>query len=130
MKFVLVLASVAALLLAKMEGCEKSTVRGPAGKQLTLAVPESFSIQRGAIEPLQIGLKRENFAAAVRVSLSKLPKGVSARQDSQTVETNAATFVLEASKDADLVTKQAVTVTAVGPDGMTVTENVELTVKE
>ena len=130
MKFALVLASVAALVFAKMEGCEKATVRGPAGKQLTLAVPGAFSIQRGRVEPLQVGLKRENFTAAVRVSLSKLPKGVSARQDSQTVETDAAAFVLEASKDADLVTNHVVTVTAEGPDGMTVTENVNLTVKE
>ncbi len=130
MRHLLTLVSVAVFLLAKAQGCEHATVRGSGGKQLTLGVPDSFSIQRGGTEALQIGLKREKFADAVRVTIAKLPKGVKAQEDSQTVETDAATFVLKADKDADLVTNQAVDVTAVGPEGMTVTEHVKLTVKE
>ncbi len=109
-------------------GCQTATVQGPGGKSLTLVTPKTFTIGRGETRTLEIGVNRENTTAPVTVSLSLLPDGVTARQASKTVETDAATFVLQASRQAALVRNQAAAVTIEGPDGMRGTEHIRLTV--
>jgi hypothetical protein len=109
-------------------GCQKATVQGPGGKSLTLLTPKTLTIGRGETRTLEVGIERRQTTAPVTVSLSLLPDGVTARQASKTVETDAATFVLQASRQAALVRNQAAAVTIEGPDGMRGTEHIRMTV--
>ncbi len=117
-------------LVLVMAAGYQTTVRGPEGKTLTVVAPLPVTIHRGETKLVKVGVKREKISEGVRVSLSNLPAGVTAKDSSMTVETDAATFVLEASKTADLVAKHAVMITAEGPAGMRASREFELTVKE
>ncbi len=122
-------ALLAGLALLVAAGCQ-ATVRGTGGKSLTVVAPLPVTIHRGETKLVQVGVKREKISEGVRVSLSNLPAGVTAKEESKTVETDAATFVLEASKTADLVANHAVMATVQGPEGMRASKNFHLTVKE
>ena len=110
-------------------GCAETTVRGPENKSLTLVVPRSLAIHQGQTEAVEVGIQREKVPGRVRVWISQLPGGVTARESSMTVETDAATFVLTADETAGRVAEHVVMVTAEGPEGMRATGEIRLTVK-
>ncbi|MEX0775465.1 MAG: hypothetical protein WD042_07100 [Phycisphaeraceae bacterium] len=120
--------AVSLMMMLLLVGCQRATVEGSEGRRLTLTVPRSVTIQRGQTQMVEVGIKRHGFTDGVRVSLAGLPSGVSARDSAKTVETDAATLVLEATRTADLVSNQAVTVTVAGPDGMKASEQIRLNV--
>jgi hypothetical protein len=117
------------LPLALVVGCEKSTVEGPGARKITLVKPADQSVQRGSTEKVAIVVARSNFDGPVTIAFDNLPKGVSVADDGGKLEGNERTFVLTASADADLVDRHAVSVTARGPDGMSVTEQFRLSVQ-
>ena len=122
---------VACLVLTFVVGCQKTVVRGPEGKELAMTLPMwGVTAYRGQSTPVEIKIDRTNFTDKVTVSMSQLPNGVDVSPATQTVETDAATFILKTSPTANLVTKQAVTVTIAGPNGMQATDYFHLTVKE
>lgn len=126
----LALGLSAACVVALAAGCQETTVRTSGGKQLTMTVPAGAAIRRGQTMPVEIGIRREGVEGGVTVSISQLPAGVSARESSKTVETDAATFVLTAEESAALVTNHAVQVTVRAPDGATARDHMRLTVRE
>ncbi len=130
MKSTFTVLALGAILMMLVAGCQQSTVRGPQGKALTLTVPATVTIDRGQTQVIEVGLARTDFTSPVRLSLTNLPHGVTARESSKTVETTMATFVIQAANDAALVTNQAVSVRAQGPDGMATTEQFRLTVRQ
>ena len=128
---------VGLLLLAGCSSTEKmswpvnntNTAHGQAGQALTLSAPRSETISRGQTKTIEVGLARSGFTGPVRLTIAQLPAGVSAADAAMEVQTDAATFVLTASKDAALVENQSVRVAAEGPGGMEATEYFKLTVK-
>ena len=113
-------------------GCEKSTVQGDAGKKLTLVKPINQSITRGETEKVSVVVARTNFDGPVMVRFDDLPRGVSLVDTVTNINgnENEKVFVLKAAADADLVKSHRATVSATGPDGMTVKEQFEITIKE
>lgn len=118
-----------ATLLLAAAGCQKAQVRGSGGREMTLTTPRSITITRGETKAVEVGVDRKMFADPVTVRLSRLPNGVNAERLSQTIETDAATFLISAARDATLVVNQPVEVTAEGPDNMVVTDHIPLTVQ-
>jgi hypothetical protein len=123
------LAAVAVCLVATA-ACHSAEIRRPNGEYVAASTPRSMSIRRGESAPLQVAIDRENFRGPVTVSISQLPKGVAVDRSSQKVESDAATFALVASKDADLVANQAVAVVIDDMDGRRATQYVTLTVRD
>ena len=105
-------------------------MRGTHGESLTATTPTSMTIHRGYAAPLEIGIDRERFNGPVTVSIFQLPKGVAADKSSIKAETTSATFILTASKEADLVRNQAVGVTVEDPSGRQATQFVNLNVTD
>lgn len=122
--------AVVALCLVGTAACRTVEVRGPGGRTLAATTPRSMTMRRGEEAPLVIAIDRTNFTGPVKVSLSQLPKGVSVDRGSQSVETTQATFVLKASRQADLVGNQALMVVVEGPDGVRATQYIDLTVAD
>ena len=121
--------AVAFCLLAGT-ACTSTTVRGPGDQSLTATTPRSMTLKRGESAPLEVGIDQDNFTGPVTVSISKLPGGVQTDTSSQKVETTSATFVLSASKTADLVTDQAVLVTVEALSGRKASQYVNLSVRD
>jgi len=113
-------------------GCEKSTVQGDAGKKLTLIKPLDQNITRGETEKVSVVVARTNFDGPVMVRFDDLPRGVTLVDTATNINANEneKVFVLKAAADADLVKNHRATVSATGPDGMTVKEQFELTIKD
>jgi hypothetical protein len=120
---------VVALLLAA-PSCKESTVQGPEAKKLTLVKPSNVSVARGDTDKVALTVKRENFTGPVTVQFSKLPTGVSVEDDGGKIEGTERTFVLKATDTAALVSNHVATVSVSGPDGMKVSEEFEITIKE
>lgn len=110
-------------------GPEGTTVRANENQTLTLMAPKSASITRGQTKMITVALKRHGFNDPVQVSISDLPSGVTVRESSKSIQGDKATFVLDASNDAALVKNQAIRISAEGPNNVTATQQVELSVK-
>jgi hypothetical protein len=118
------------LLALFVAGCGQTTIDGPGGKKLTLKTPWSVDIERGGTAQIDVGIERTKTDEPVTVSIGQLPRGVSARQTTKTVETDSVVFILEADSDAALVSNHAVAITLQGPEGMKGTRHVRLSVGE
>lgn len=132
MKTIAKLVTTSLCVIGLAAGCEKSTVQGDAGKKLTLVKPIDQNITRGETEKVSVVVARTNFDGPVMVRFDDLPRGVSLVDTSTNINgnENEKTFVLKASTDADLVKNHRATVSATGPDGMTVKEQFEITIKD
>lgn len=120
---------ISALLVGT--ACQQTTVRGTSGSAMTIRGPHTpVVIQRGHSQALEVGIVREGFTDAVHVELQQLPAGLSAKNASQSVQTDQATFILTADPKADLVTKHQAKVIATRPGGMQATQYVSLTITE
>jgi len=111
-------------------GCEKTTVKGPEGKKLTLVKPMDTTIERGETRKVSISIARENYSGPVTVKFEGLPAGVTVADGGRQIEGNERTFALVASNNADLVSNHAAEVTISGPDGISATEVFHVTVRE
>ena len=112
-------------------GCNRTTVQGPGNTALTVEAPAApVVVKRGNMQTVEVSIVREGFSDPVKVDLTDLPRGVTARQPARSIETNKATFILDASDKADLVANHRAKVTAVGPDGATATQYVSIVVTE
>jgi hypothetical protein len=123
------IAMVVPVLLV-FSGCEKSTVEGTGGKELTLTKPSSVSVQRGETDKVNISISRKNFTGPVRIKFNNLPAGMEVVDANREIGGDDATFVLQASDKADLVENHNATVTVEGPEGMRATQPLVITVKE
>ncbi len=126
----LVLPTAFAASLLGASACQSATVRGTDGRSLTARTPIAMTLHRGASAPLEIGIDRERFNGPVVVSVFQLPGGVTADKSSIKSESTSATFILAASRNADLVKNQALGVTVADPEGRTATQFVDLTVTD
>jgi hypothetical protein len=121
----------AMLVVAVVPGCEKASVRGPAGKRLTLYKPADQTLVRGENNQVAIVISRENFGSSVKIRFENLPKGVTVVEKKDIAsDVDRAVFTLHASPNADLVSNNEVRVIAEGPEGLAVTERFLLTVKD
>lgn len=111
-------------------GCEKTTVEGPNAKSLTLKQPSGTTIQRGNTAKVDVLVTRSNFSGPVTAEFNNLPSGVSLVDAGGKIEGSERTFVLKASPNADMVANHKAKVSIHGPDGMTATEEFEITVKD
>jgi hypothetical protein len=118
------------VLALAVAGCEKTTVEGPNGKALKLTKPSDTTIIRGDTAKVAVVVARTNFTGPVTANFNNLPNGVSVVDAGGTIEGTERTFVLKASDTADMVGNHAAKISVSGPDGMTATEEFEITVKE
>lgn len=98
--------------------------------KLTLNKPSGVTIRRGETEKVDVKISRENLTSDVRIKFDNLPKGIEIIDADQRLSGDKATFTLRALGDADIVTDFNAKVTALGPDGMAVSEPFEITIKE
>src|SRR5262245_12541868 len=131
MKFASLLTTAAAAMLL-IVGCQKSTVEGPSGKKLTIVKPADQTVKRGDTNQVTVAIGRDNFKDAVAIQFDNLPNGVSVEEKEKKIpgDDKVATFTLKADPEAALVSNHEAKVTAVGPDGMKVTESFKITVKD
>ena len=116
-------------------GCGKvsSTVSGSSGRKLTILAPADQTVKQGDTNKVGLAIVRQNFNDAVEVEVSDLPSGVTVAGGSKltiaagSLSTDSMTLI--ADKDAAVITDHRVSVTAKGPDGISVTEFFKLTVK-
>jgi hypothetical protein len=111
-------------------GCQKTTVEGSSGKKLTLVKPTDSTVKRGSTEKVSIAVTRQNFSGAVTVKFGDLPKGITVADGGNEIEGNERTFVLSAADNADQVSNHTATVTVTGPEGMSATEQFNITIQE
>ncbi len=120
---------VIAALAGALVGCGDShTIHGPGDKKLDVTIPSEVEVRQGAGQSVTIGLDRKNFAGPIEVTLGNLPEGTSLDEQTKTVETDQAVFMLSADSDADLVRGHAVSVDIKAPHGMTYQDHIPLTV--
>ena len=121
--------------LQVLAGCGKmsSTVSGTSGRKLTLVAPADQSLNQGDNNKVALAIVRQNFEDAVEIEISELPKGVTVAGGTKLsipsgmLKTDTITLVAE--KDATVVNDHRVRVTAKGPEGISVTEFFNLTVR-
>jgi hypothetical protein len=120
-----------ALLLAA--GCyQKSTVENDRGKKLTVTTPKSVSIQRGEPEKITITISREKFSDPVNIRFDDLPKGVTVLDKTTQIAAGetSGTFTLKADDNAPPVKEAVMHVVVSGPDNLSASEPIKITVKE
>ena len=110
------------------QGCQQSTVSGPAGQKMTVAVAHSVTLHRGQSSAVEVGIQRVGFTDPVTISVSQLPAGVTVEDATRSVGTDKTAFIFRASPDADLVGNQQVRITAQGPAGVESTQYMSLTI--
>lgn len=120
--------AVACLAVA---GCSKSaTVEGEGGTKLTLTKPSSVTLERGAMAKTDLTIKRKDLPGEVTIKFTNLPKGVEVVDAGNNIVGDKGTYTLRASDTADLVENSVAQVTATGQGGISVSESMNVTVKE
>ena len=114
----------------RVGGVDQTTVRGPSGERLTVVKPRNIDLKRGEAESFVVELRRRNFSDEVKVTVSKLPRGVEAVDAPRKTTSDEVEIVLRASEGADLVGNHQALVTAEGPDGIQATETLQISVRE
>lgn len=120
-----------AMLAVASSGCEKSTVKGSAGRRLTLYKPADQAIVRGETNTMAIVIARDNFEGDVPLRIDQLPDGVSVVE--KTVipgGRDRLVVTLYAKPDARLVENWTARITARGPDRLEASEFFLVTVKD
>jgi hypothetical protein len=113
--------------------CSKSdtaVIPGQPERKLTLTQPAKVTLERGGMAKTDVKIKRQALTGDVTVRFDKLPKGVEVIDAGQKIPGDGAAFTLKAGDEADLVANYVAKITAEGPDGITVSEPLEITVIE
>jgi len=113
----------ALVLATSLAACASSTTTGPHGEELTLVKPADQTVRRGETNKVSVYVRRDEFSAPIELKIDGLPKGVEVveRDPKVAAGSNLTEITLYARPDADLVTGQAVKVTAsAGKDLMAV----------
>lgn len=97
-------------------GCKSSTVTDENKAKLTIVKPMDVTIHRGDTAKVRIMIHREKLDEPVTISFDKLPKGVEVIDGDQKIAGMEGTYTLKAGDNADLVSGNAVTVTAKAGD--------------
>ena len=120
---------VAAAFLA---ACARTTVTGEAGAQLTLDKPSTITIKRGDMAKADIKIHRKDLPGDVMVTFNALPAGVSVVDPITRIvgDGNKAAVTLRAAPDAAMVEKYAAQVTVTAANNTSVTETIEINVRE
>lgn len=120
-----------ALLASVLAACASTTSTGPAGETLTLVRPADQTVRRGETNKVSVYVRRGNFDAPVELSFDGLPRGVEVVERAPRIQAGVALaeVTLYAKPDADLVTGQAVKVTATGGDHLNAVEWFHVNVK-
>lgn len=127
--------AAAILGITALTSCDaaSSTVSGPSGRKLSLVKPADQSVRQGDAEKFAVVIVRQKFDEAVELVVADLPKGVSiAGGKSLIIPAGAVkldSMTLVADADAAVVKDHRVSLTAKGPDGISVTEFFTVTVK-
>jgi hypothetical protein len=106
-------------LVVGLVGCgEKGTVTGSGGKKLTLTAPAATTVKQGDSKDVTVTIKRTKFDEPVTVTLSDLPKGVTADESKKTIEKgqDSVKFTLTAADNANPEKGHKVKVTAKASD--------------
>ena len=125
----LLLSFCSALALVACNGDKATTGSVPGGfppATIQISVPSSLAVRQGATVSLEVNIIRTNYTAAVFVTVTGLPNGVTAPSVSST-SNNQLLIPLVADTNAVLGSK-SVTVNAQGTDVPFVTGTVSLTV--
>jgi hypothetical protein len=123
--------AVLSLVLMFIVGCDrKATVEGQQGKKLTLTKPSSVSIKQGEVADVKISIGRGTIKEPIVVTFEQLPQGVTVVDADKKIVGEEGTYVLKADNSAVLVSDHKAQVTAKGPDGLAVSQPLEINVKE
>ncbi len=114
----------------RVGGVDRTTVLGSGGEKLTLVKPKNVAIRRGEAESVVVRLRRHHFSDEVKITVSQLPRGVNAVDVPRATNADRVELLLRADEDAALVRGHQVMVTAHGPDGISATETLEISVRE
>jgi hypothetical protein len=125
----LVVLALSALAFA---GCAKkdATVQGKTHEKLTLEAPGDVTLTRGGTAKVDIDIERKDLAGDVAITFSKLPAGVDVVDSSTRIVGDEGSYTLRASPTADLVEKSVAQVTATGAGGISVSQPLNVTVKD
>ena len=109
------------VLATSLAACASTTATGPRGEELTLVKPADQTVRRGETNKVSVYVQRDKFDAPIDLKVDGLPAGVEVVERGPRVEagSNLAEITLYAKPDADLVTGQAVKVTAIGGKDLT-----------
>lgn len=132
MKRLMILSAIAVACILPGLGCSSTTAKGDGSRKLTMVKPSNQTLKRGDTNKVMITLVRENINSEVSVRFDNLPQGVKVIEQDKKIQNDETivNYTLFASNDAGLVSGNVVKVTAEGPDGLSVTESFEVTVKE
>jgi ABC-type glycerol-3-phosphate transport system substrate-binding protein len=110
--------------------CGVSKVKDEHGRKITLVAPSSQSIKQGENNRLVVAIARTGIEGPVQIRFEGLPAGVTVVESAPEIKADdsTATFTLHAAGDAPVEKGQTATVTAIGPEGMSVSERFEIDV--
>jgi len=104
-------------------------VRVPEAKgRIEITPPKDLKLTRGETVEVSVGLARTGAVGPVRVDFHQLPRGVKANPAGTVIDGDAATFVISAQGDADLVGKHVVKITAHSREGVVAEATFRITV--
>jgi hypothetical protein len=94
------------------------------GRKIVLVAPASQSLAQGETNRIVVAIARTGIDGPVRIKFDSLPSGVSIVESAPEIraDDSTATFTLHASNDAQVEKGHQATVTAIGPEGMSVSE--------
>jgi hypothetical protein len=108
----------------------KATVQGESGTKLTLSRPSSVTLRQGETAKVDIHCSRLNVPGEISIRFSDLPAGVDVVDSSSLLYGEDGTFTLRASDTASLVENSVAKVTASAPNGPSVTQTFDVSVRE
>jgi hypothetical protein len=110
--------------------CDSAKVRDEMGRKLTLVAPAGQRLVQGETNRMIVAIARTGIDGPVQIKFEGLPAGVTVVESKPEIPagSSTATFTLHAENDAQIVEDKKATVTAVGPNGMSVSERFEVDV--
>mgnify|MGYP006908261173 CR=1 FL=1 len=125
-------AALPALLAGALAlaGCAATTAEGEHDTALTLFEPADQTLVRGTTNKLLVVVDRDNVPGDLEIEIHALPHGVDVVEDDPRIAAGerSATVTLHTEADADLTTGHPMRVEVESPDGLTVSEWIEVDV--
>jgi len=119
------LTVLGALILASAAAaCDRAKVQDEHGRKIVLVAPASQSLAQGENNRIVVAIARTGIDGPVKIRFEGLPAGVTVVESAPEIKADdsTATFTLHASNEAQVESGHQATVTAIGPEGMSVSE--------
>jgi hypothetical protein len=132
MKSFLVLSGFVLACVLPGLGCSSTSAKGDSGKKLSMLKPVNQTLKRGDTNQVAITVWRSNISSDVSIRFDNLPAGVKVIEKDKKMKDSdyIVNYTMFAANDSGLISGHVVKVTAEGPDGLSVTETFEMSIKE